>query len=151
MSTHLRLRTFLWFNGTLDKALPFYKATFSDGFELNGTNVNPETGSIFTADFSIFGHEFIAMNWPGGPEFNEAISLSIETDGQEQTDQLWEALTRDGEPGRCGWCTDPFGVTWQVSPKQMRIWLEHPDAEVRAYADTALRGMSKIVIDELHE
>jgi predicted 3-demethylubiquinone-9 3-methyltransferase (glyoxalase superfamily) len=77
--------------------------------------------------------------------------LSIETDGQEQTDQLWEALTRDGEPGRCGWCTDPFGVTWQVSPKQMRIWLEHPDAEVRAYADTALRGMSKIVIDELHE
>ncbi|MEY5145365.1 MAG: hypothetical protein RL745_734, partial [Actinomycetota bacterium] len=52
MSTHLRLRTFLWFNGTLDKALAFYKATFSDGFELNGTNVNPETGSIFTADFS---------------------------------------------------------------------------------------------------
>lgn len=151
VTSSLRLRTFLWFNGTLDAALPFYQATFGDGLVVNGVNRNPETGSLFTADLSIFGHEFIAMNWPGGPEFNEAISLSLETDGQAETDHYWDALTRDGKAGQCGWCTDPFGVTWQVSPKQMRDWLEHPDPEVSSYANNALRKMNKIIIDDLHQ
>lgn len=151
MTLNLRLRTFLWFNGTLDAALQFYQDTFGDGLTVTGVNRNPETGSLFTADFSIFGHEFIAMNWPGGPAFNEAISLSLETDGQAETDRLWDALTHNGKEGQCGWCTDPFGVTWQVSPKQMRDWLEHSDPAVRSYANQALRQMGKIIIEDLHQ
>jgi predicted 3-demethylubiquinone-9 3-methyltransferase (glyoxalase superfamily) len=41
-------------------------------------------------------------------------------------------------------------LTWQVSPIQMRQWLENPDQDTREYANNALRGMKKIVIDELH-
>ena len=143
------LRTFLWFDGRLDEALSFYKRIFGD-VVVHGENRMPD-GTLFTADFAVYGHEFIGLNWAGGPAFNEAISLSISCDGQEETDRLWDAITADGKPGNCGWCTDPFGVSWQVTPIQMRDHLENPDPDKAAYAMTALRGMGKIVIRDLYE
>lgn len=148
MTNETRLRTFLWFGGRLDEALTFYQKVFRD-MVIHGEN-RMSDGSLFTADFAIYGHEFIGMNWPGGPQFNESISLSLSCDGQEETDRLWDALTADGKPGQCGWCTDPFGVTWQVTPIQMREHVENPDPEKAAYAMSALRDMSKIVIRDLY-
>ena len=144
-----QLRTFLWFETGLDEALKFYKDAFGH-VVVHGEN-RMDDGSLFTADFSIFGHSFIGMCWPGGPTFNASISLSITCDGQEEVDRLWEAITRDGTAGQCGWCTDKFGVTWQVSPRQMRDHLENPDPDKAAYAMAALRTMSKIVLRDLYE
>jgi predicted 3-demethylubiquinone-9 3-methyltransferase (glyoxalase superfamily) len=149
MTTAPKLKTFLWFNGQLDAALEFYQKTFSDVKIHNLNRPDPE-GKLFTADFSIFGHEFIALNWPGGPSFNDSISLSINCDGQEEVDRYWNAITEKGKAGQCGWCVDEFGLSWQVSPIQMRDWLENPDPEVATYAMNAMRKMGKIVIDELH-
>ena len=64
---------------------------------------------------------------------------------------LWNAITAKGKPGQCGWCTDEFGLTWQVSPIQMREHLENPDREKAAYANQALMKMSKIIIEDLYE
>jgi predicted 3-demethylubiquinone-9 3-methyltransferase (glyoxalase superfamily) len=72
--------------------------------------------------------------------------LSVSCDGQEETDALWEALTAEGAAGQCGWCTDKFGVAWQISPKQMRDYLGNPDPEAASYAWGALRQMGKIVL-----
>lgn len=144
MTTSPVLKTFLWFNGQMDEALDFYK-------EHMGAVVHSENrpnGQLFTADFTIYGHEFIGMNWPGGPEFNDAISLSLNVDGQPEVDRLWNAITAEGKPGQCGWCHDKWGVTWQVSPIQMRDFLENPDPEVASYANEALRKMTKIVIED---
>lgn len=150
MNQPTKLKTFLWFPGNMDAALSFYARTFTD-FQITSEN-RPEPGKPrFTADFSIHGHEFIGMNWPGGPTFNEAISLSLNVDGQEEVDRLWGAITEKGEPGNCGWCTDEFGITWQVSPIQMREHLENPDPEKAKFANDALMRMTKIVIDELFE
>lgn len=143
------LRTFLWFNGRLGEALEFYKETFAD-VVIFDQDFTPE-GVLFTADFSIHGHEFIGLNWAGGPEFNEAISLSLSCDGQAETDRLWAAITAEGEPGNCGWCKDKFGVSWQVTPIQMRDHLRNPDPQKAAYAMAALRDMGKIVIADLYE
>ena len=142
------IKTFLWFGGQLEDALAFYRDTFGD-VVVGPTQYLP-TGELFTADFSIHGHRLIGMNWPGGPPFNDAISLSVNVDGQDEVDRLWAAITAEGREGRCGWCYDKWGVTWQISPVQMRDWLMHPEAEVRDYANTRLQGMSKIVIDDLH-
>lgn len=144
MTTSPVLKTFLWFNGQMDEALDFYK-------EHMGAVVRSENrpnGQLFTADFTIYGHEFIGMNWPGGPQFNDAISLSLNVDGQAEVDRLWNAITAEGKPGQCGWCHDKWGVTWQVSPIQMRDYLENPDPEVASYANEALRKMTKIVIED---
>jgi predicted 3-demethylubiquinone-9 3-methyltransferase (glyoxalase superfamily) len=78
------------------------------------------------------------------------ISLSIECDGQEETDRLWNAITKEGKAGQCGWCVDKFGVSWQVSSKQMREHLGNPDPVKADYAMQAMRKMGKIVIRDLY-
>lgn len=134
----------------MDAALEFYAETFTD-FVIHSENRPQLDGPRFTADFSIYGHHFIGMNWPGGDPFSNAISLSLNVDGQAEVDRLWNAITAKGKPGQCGWCTDEFGLTWQVSPIQMREHLENPDREKAAYANQALMNMSKIIIEDLYE
>ena len=134
----------------MDDALAFYSATFID-FVINTENRPAPDKPRFTADFSIYGHEFIGMNWPGGPAFNDSVSLSLNVDGQAEVDRLWAAITERGKAGQCGWCVDEFGLSWQVSPIQMREHLENPDREKAAYANDALRKMTKIIIDDLYE
>ena len=144
------LKTFLWFNNNLEEALNFYKATFRD--VVIHDSGRPETdGKLMTASFSIYGHELVGMGWPGGPEFNNSISLAISCDGQAETDRLWDAITKDGVEGQCGWCVDPFGVSWQISPKQMQEHLGNSDPDKASYAWAAMRGMKKIVIADLYQ
>ncbi|MFM5905172.1 MAG: VOC family protein, partial [Micrococcales bacterium] len=97
MSKPAQLKTFLWFDGGLGEALAFYQSTFKDVVVHSRTP--GADGQLFTADFSIFGHEFIGMNAPGGPKFNDSISLSINCDGQDEVDRLWEAITSEGKAG----------------------------------------------------
>lgn len=151
MTQSAALRTFLWYNNNLEEALSFYAETFGDGFLLHSSSRPEANGKLMTAEFSIYGHELIGMGWPGGPEFNPSISLSISCDGQEETDRLWHAITKNGSEGQCGWCVDAFGVSWQVSPKQMHDHLGNPDPTKSAYAWAAMREMRKIIIDDLHE
>ena len=150
MTKPTALKTFIWFPGNMDDALSFYEATFTD-FKIHSENRPDPAKARFTADFSIYGHSFIGMNWPGGDPFSNAISLSLNVDGQEEVDRLWDAITAKGKAGRCGWCTDEFGLTWQVSPIQMREHLENPDREKAEYANKALQQMTKIIIADLYQ
>jgi predicted 3-demethylubiquinone-9 3-methyltransferase (glyoxalase superfamily) len=70
----------------------------------------------------------VRARWPAlhglnaGPQFafNEAVSFFVGCDSQEEIDDLWAKLTADGgEPGRCGWLKDRFGLSWQVVPKTL--------------------------------
>lgn len=144
------LKTFLWFDGNLAEALEFYAETFTD-FTLHSSGRPEADGKLMTAEFAIHGHEFIGMGWPGGPAFTDAISLALSVDGQGEVDRLWDAITKDGEEGQCGWCKDPFGVSWQVTPIQMREHTGNPDPAKAAYAWAALRKMKKIVIEDFVE
>ena len=150
MSKLTTLKTFLWFDGNLAEALEFYAATFTD-FALHSSGRPEADGKLMTAEFSIHGHEFIGMGWPGGPKFTDAISLALTVDGQDEVDRLWDAITKDGEEGQCGWCKDPFGVSWQVTPIQMREHTANADPAKAAYAWAALRKMKKIVIQDFIE
>ena len=143
------LETFLWFDQPLDDILDFYVQVF--GANVKST-FRSESGAIFAADFSIYGHDLVALSAQGGPKFTEAISLSLKLDGQAEVDRVWDALTTNGgQPGNCGWCIDPFGVSWQVTPAQMQMWLQNEDETKRAYAWKQLMQMHKIVLDDLHE
>ena len=149
MTQPTTLKTFLWFPGNMDDALAFYAEAFTD-FTIHSDERRDPNKPRFTADFSIYGHEFIGMNWPGGPAFNDAISLSLNVDGQAEVDRLWDAITAKGKPGQCGWCVDEFGVSWQVSPIQLREHLGNPDPAKAKFANDALMKMSKIIISELY-
>ncbi len=147
MTKPASLKTFLWFQSNLEEALNFYKETFKD-VEIYEENRMGEGAPLFTADFSIYGQQFIGMSIEGGPVFNTAISLSIQCDGQEETDRLWAAITAEGKAGQCGWCTDKWGVSWQITPVQMRDYLGNHDPEKAQRNWQALRSMGKIELSE---
>ena len=136
---------FLWYQDDLDGALAFYKELFGD---VQVRDENSMNGKLFTASFTIFGHELIGMSIPGGDIFNDSISLSLQVDGQAETDRIWEGLTREGKAGNCGWCKDKWGVAWQVTPIQMGQYLGNPDPDKAQQNWGILRKMGKIQLSD---
>ena len=106
-----------------------------------------EPGSVLVVDFTLRGTPYMALN--GGPHFtlDEAVSISVPTDDQAETDQLWKALIDDGgTESRCGWLKDRFGLSWQITPKRAVELLNGPMA---AKVWPALLQMRKIDIAAL--
>ena len=103
-----------------------------------------------TATIELHGQEFMLLN--GGPSFtfSEGFSLFVDCEDQAEVDELWEKLTADGgEPGRCGWLTDRFGVSWQIIPRRLNELLGDEDPGRAQRAMEAMLEMRKIDVAEL--
>lgn len=127
------LTTFLWFDTQGLEAAIFYASVFPDSRVTEvthyGSGMPGPEGAVMTASFELFGQPFVALN--GGPMFphTEAVSFQVACDTQEEIDRLWGAITADGgEPGRCGWCKDRFGVSWQIVPSRLAELLSRDGA-----------------------
>ena len=149
------ITTCLWFDGNAREAAQFYVSIFPES-SISGNWIAPtdtpsnEQGTEVVVDFTIFGQPFIALN--GGPyfTFSEAISFQIPCADQAEIDHYWELLTSDGgEPGRCGWLKDKFGVSWQVVSPQMGQYLGGPHPAGAQAATEAMMKMDKIVLDDM--
>ena len=55
-------------------------------------------------------------------------------------------MCEGGEPGRCGWLTDPYGVSWQVVPTILGELLGDPDPIRAKGAFDAMMTMDKLDI-----
>lgn len=146
--------TCLWFDDDAEAAAQFYVATFPGSKILStsyyATDAQRPEGSVLTVEFELFGQPFVALN--GGPQYthSHAISFQVFCDTQEEVDRLWDALVSDGgEESMCGWCSDRFGVSWQVIPRRLTELLSSPDAAVARRATERMLTMRKIVIAEL--
>ncbi len=123
-----RITPFLWFNQDAEAAVTLYTTIVP---ESRVTRIVrwPEggpmpAGAILTMDFVLDGIPFTALN--GGPQYKltEAFSLSLSCDTQEEIDRYWDSLTADGgAPSMCGWLRDPFGLSWQIVPRNLGAWL----------------------------
>jgi predicted 3-demethylubiquinone-9 3-methyltransferase (glyoxalase superfamily) len=142
---------FLWFDIDLVEPIAFYTSIFP---EVASPNVHPgvDDGPIFTATIELCGQKLMLLN--GGPAhvgFTESISLFVSVDTQGEIDDLWERLTADGgEPGRCGWLKDRYGLSWQVVPTVLGSLLGSPDRTRAQQATDAMMQMSKLDIVALH-
>ncbi len=141
-----KLMPCLWFDDRIDEAIAFYSETFPNSRVLDRMRQSPDRPT-FTCTLEIEGQTFLLLN--GGDKasrpFTEAVSFVIETDGQEETDYFWNRLTAEGgAESMCGWCTDRFGLSWQVTPKQLPRALMGSDREGAARAMQAMLGMRKI-------
>jgi len=145
----------LWFDTEGEEAAEFYTSVFPNSKIVDISrygSAGPRTeGTVMTVDFELNGQPFIALN--GGPDFtfNEAISLEVICEDQEEVDHYWEALTEGGEEGPCGWLKDSFGLSWQIVPKRLYELLKDPDREKSQRAMAAMLGMKKIIIEELDQ
>ncbi len=154
MTTVDRITPCLWFDDQAEEAARFYTGIFPNsrivqvarygeaGFEVH----RRPSGSVMTVAFELDGQGFTALN--GGPvfTFNEAISLQVYCDTQDEIDHYWENLSRGGDAGaqQCGWLKDRYGVSWQVVPSELAGMVSDPDAEKAARTMQALLGMTKL-------
>ena len=146
----------LWFDTQSEEAAEFYVSVFPNSKITAVTHYGEagprEAGLVLTVAFVLDGTEFIAIN--GGPDFtfNEAVSLLIECDDQEEIDYYWDKLAAGGgEEGPCGWLKDKFGLSWQVAPAGMDEALNDPDQARAQRRMKAMLGMKKIDIAALEK
>ena len=103
--------------------------------------------------FELDGQAFVALN--GGPVFmlNEAISLQVYCDTQDEVDYYWERLSAggDAEAQQCGWLKDKYCVSWQVVPQAMQEMMRNGNAEQIARVTKAFLPMKKFDLAALEK
>jgi predicted 3-demethylubiquinone-9 3-methyltransferase (glyoxalase superfamily) len=143
----------LWFgNDKAHEAAEFYAANIPGSSVqrvLNAPEGVPgaQAGAPFIVEFTVAGQEVTAIN--AGPDFtlDEAFSFYLLLDTQEEVDRYWDVLTADGgSPGPCGWCTDKFGVSWQVVPRQLEELCGDYSTPAQIRTMNAMLKMGKIDI-----
>ncbi|MBL9091728.1 MAG: VOC family protein [Planctomycetaceae bacterium] len=151
----------LWFDSQAEEAVNFYLSIFPTGKILDTTRYaeagkeihGREPGSVLTVEFELNGQTFTALN--GGPifKFNEAVSLQVMCDTQQEIDHYWEKLGAGGDPAaqQCGWLKDKFGLSWQIAPKGMAKMLNDPDRSKVERAFAAMMEMKKLDIAALEK
>lgn len=128
---------FIWFHGNAEEAMNFYVTTFENSRVVQieryaGDQGIPDEdkfkGKILTGIFEIAGQQFMCLD--GGPQFQltGGISFMVEFDTQDELDKVWDKLMDGGKPMQCGWITDKFGVTWQITPKVLNTLMTDPAA-----------------------
>ncbi len=146
----LSITPFLWFDTDLAEPIEFYTSIFPDAASPEVRRAAGEA-PIFTATIELCGQPLILMN--GGPVhagFTEAISLFVSVETQEAIDELWERLTvNGGEPGRCGWLKDRYGLSWQIVPTVLGTLLGSPDRTRAQQAIEAMMQMDRLDIAQL--
>lgn len=151
----------LWFDTEAEQAVAFYCGIFKAsrvlrvsrygeaGHEFHGK----APGTVMAIAFELEGQPFSALN--GGPmfKFNEAISLMIRCDTQDEIDDYWDKLTAGGDEQaqQCGWLKDRFGVSWQVVPATLLDMLSDGDADCAQRVMTAMLRMKKLDIAALRQ
>jgi predicted 3-demethylubiquinone-9 3-methyltransferase (glyoxalase superfamily) len=155
----MKIAPCLWFDSEAEEAAKFYCGIFKNsriveishyteaGIEIHGR----QPGSVMAVAFELNGQPFSALN--GGPmfKFNEAISLQIECDSQEEVDRYWQKLSAGGDPKaqQCGWVKDKYGLSWQVVPKVLFEMLQGKDRKRAARVLDAMLKMKKLDIKGL--
>jgi predicted 3-demethylubiquinone-9 3-methyltransferase (glyoxalase superfamily) len=156
-----RINPCLWFDSEAEEAANFYISIFKNprivriaryGEAGKETHQRP-AGSVLTVAFELDGQPFTALN--GGPvfEFNEAVSLQVNCETQQEVDYYWEKLTAGGDvkAQQCGWLKDKYGVSWQVVPTVLDEMLSDPDTQKTERVMTALLQMKKLDIPTLKQ
>lgn len=142
--------------GKAEQAMKFYTSIFPDSTILDinryASGEGDVEGTIKHARFQLAQQRFIAMDSSlnHGVQFNEAISLYIHCDTQEEIDYFWNKLTSEGgEESMCGWLKDPFGVSWQVVPPILSELLGDKNIEKAGRVMQAMFTMRKLDIEKL--
>ncbi len=145
---------FLWFDDDAEEAMNFYVSIFPNSKVLSTTRYPAggpaPAGTVMTAQFSLGGQEFVALNGGPGHAFTDAVSFVVNCETQAEVDRYWEKLIAGGgQPGPCGWLKDRYGLSWQIVPTVLPRLLSDPDAAKSGRAMAALMKMSKLDIAAL--
>jgi predicted 3-demethylubiquinone-9 3-methyltransferase (glyoxalase superfamily) len=138
--------------GRAEEASDYYISVFNDSrrgaLQRYPAGMEPDKeGTIMFTDFKLAGQWFVAMDSAHEHHFafNEAISLMVKCEDQEQIDYYWDKLSAVPEAEQCGWVKDQFGVSWQIVPINMGELLARNPEKVTP----VMLEMKKIIIADL--
>lgn len=148
------LRTCLWFRGDGMEAAELYVTLLPDS-RIEKV-VRDDGGAAYVMVHLILaGVPYMLLSVPPqegmpGFELSPAVSISVLTRDQAETDRLWERLLADGgEESMCGWLTDRFGLSWQIIPEVLMRMVESEDRAAAHRAQAAMYTMRRIDIAAL--
>jgi predicted 3-demethylubiquinone-9 3-methyltransferase (glyoxalase superfamily) len=110
-------------------------------------------GTIMFTDFMLQGQWFAAMDSAHLHDFkfNEAVSLIVNCNDQQELDYYWEKLSAVPEAEQCGWLKDKYGVLWQITPKNMDDMMQQGTPEQIERVTQAFLKMKKFDLAELEK
>jgi predicted 3-demethylubiquinone-9 3-methyltransferase (glyoxalase superfamily) len=145
-------------SGKAEEAIRFYSSVFRNSKQGNiaryPKGMEPDReGTIMYSDFMIENQWFAAMDSAREHNFafNEAISLVISCDTQQEIDYYWEKLSAVPEAEQCGWLKDSYGLSWQVTPSMMGEVMRSGTKEQIASVTQAFLRMKKFDLAELRK
>ena len=138
----------LWFASEAEEAANFYVTLLPesriDTVQRNSIDSpGGNAGTVLVVEFTLGGQRFMALNGGMRMDHTHAVSFKIDCADQAEVDRLWDALlSGGGEPNRCGWLKDRYGLSWQIVPTALPKYLGGDD---RAGAARAMQAMLKMV------
>ncbi|MDE3154321.1 MAG: VOC family protein [Acidobacteriota bacterium] len=142
--------------GRCEEAIGHYTSIFPgsrvDHILRYGSREAPETaGTVKHAGFALGGQDFAAMDSAGPHDFsfNEAISLVVHCETQDEIDHVWARLSAVPQAEQCGWLKDKYGVSWQVVPTIMGEMMQRGTKEQSGRVTAAFLKMKKFDITAL--
>lgn len=162
MEEHQKIRPSLLFSknacGKAENAIDYYVSIFKES-EKGFTNhyavgeAADARAKINYAEFMIGETQLVAMdNGLGGDfDFNEAFSLMVMCENQEEIDYYWNKLSFVPEAEQCGWVKDQFGLSWQISAVNMDdVFMKGSGEEINRVMQAVLK-MKKFDLSELEK
>ena len=100
------------------------------------------------AELFIGDQKIIAMDhgYGGVASFNEAFSLMVYVDSQEEADSWYETVSAAPEAEICGWAKDQFGISWQIVPRILMEAYDSASPEQIKAVNAALMTMKRLDI-----
>jgi predicted 3-demethylubiquinone-9 3-methyltransferase (glyoxalase superfamily) len=153
-----KIVTHLWFDDQAEEAAKFYVSIFKNS-RIKAISRYPKSaeavsgrpaGSVMTVSFELNGQEYLALN--GGPhfKFSEAISLLVQTESQQELDDVWNKLLEGGGQAQpCGWLKDKYSLSWQISHVALERLVLDPDPAKVDRMFQAMLKMTKLDVRQL--
>jgi predicted 3-demethylubiquinone-9 3-methyltransferase (glyoxalase superfamily) len=140
--------------GQAEAAVEHYVSIFPgatvDGILRYDGNGKDAAGTVMHAQFRIDGQALMAMDSAeADASFNEAVSLLVQCEDQEEIDRLWKALSAVPAAEACGWLKDRFGVSWQIAPRALGRMMTSGDREAVERVTAAFMPMKKLDLGAL--
>lgn len=126
-----KVTTFLMFDGQAEEAMKFYTSLFKHSEVVKVVYYGEEDpamdGKVMHAVFKLAGQEYMCIDSNVKHEFSftPSMSMYVTCDSEEEIDELYAKLSEGGEEmmplgdygfsKKFGWCSDRFGVSWQVN------------------------------------
>ena len=151
-----KITPFLWFAHDAEEAMKFYVSIFKNSRIVSVhriENAGPPgmQGTVVTGTFQLDGQQFMALQAAPPFKFNEAISMFVHCETQEEVDYFWEKLTAGGSESQCGWLKDKFGLSWQIIPSALGQMLGDKDPAKSKRVMAAMLQMRKIDVGKLRQ